>query len=78
MDIITGILLGVIIAGKLVTLELEDDTGKKQSVSFLRGKHSRRELAEYKGKKVDIEFEWGESENRKLIRISFPGPTISL
>lgn len=78
MDIVTGILLGILVAGKLVTLELEDDTGKRQSVSFLRGKHSQRELADYKGKKVDIEFEWGETENRKLIRISIPGPTISL
>jgi hypothetical protein len=78
VEIITGILLGVLVAGKLVTLELEDATGKKQSVPFLRGKHSRRELAEYKGKEVDIEFEWGDSENRKLFRISLPGPTISL
>lgn len=78
MEIITGILLGVLVAGKLVTLQLEDETGKRQSASFLRGKHSRRELAEYKGKKVDIEFEWGDSENRKLLRISLPGPTISL
>jgi hypothetical protein len=78
MEIISGLVLGFLIAGKLVTFELEDDAGKKQSVAFLRGKHGKRGLAAYKGKKVDIEFEWGDSENRKLLRLSIPGPTISL
>jgi hypothetical protein len=52
--------------------------GRNSQWPSYREKHGKRGLAAYKGKKVDIEFEWGDSENRKLLHLSIPGPTVSL
>jgi hypothetical protein len=78
MELLTGILVGFAIIGSLVRLDVTDETGKRRSMEYSRGRYSRRELAAFKNKQIEIEYEWGGKEHPKLLRISFPSPTISL
>lgn len=77
MDFVTGIIVGYTILRGLVKITI-DDEGTRKSFTYRRGTFGRRELDSYKNRKVDLEFEWGSEEHPKLLRISFPTPTIEL
>jgi len=78
MELLTGMLVGFAVIGGLVRLDIIDENGKNQSLECARGRYSRKELSAYKNKRIEIEFEWGDKEKPKLLRISFPSPTISI
>jgi hypothetical protein len=60
-----------------VRLEVDDEeTGKRQSLKCSRGHYSRGELEAYRNQRVEIELEIGDMGKWKLVRISFPSPTI--
>jgi hypothetical protein len=78
MELLTGILVGFAIIGSLVRLDVTDETGKTRSMECSRGRYSRRDLAAFRNKQIEIEYEWGDKEHPRILRISVPGPTISL
>lgn len=79
MEFLTGMLMGIAVIGSLVRLELiEEETGQKRLVECSRGRYSRKSLETYINKNVEIEFEWGDKQRPKLLRVSFPSPTVSI
>jgi hypothetical protein len=78
MEILTGLLVSYAITRNLVTFNVVDDTGKKKSFKFSKGRYSRRDFNAFQNKQIEIEFAWGTEGERKLLSISFPSPTINL
>ena len=59
---------------------IDENTGKKRTLSCSKGRYTKRELQEFRNKMVEVEYEFGTQDKPKLLRISLfnPGNTLHL